>query len=99
MLSQSEILQYLRDNREMIGTRFGIRRIGLFGSFARNEQTENSDVDILIDMQDGVDDLFGKRLSLSAFLERRFERHVDVCYEKALRPVFRDMVRKEVIYA
>ena len=50
-------------------------------------------------MQDGVDDLFGKRLSLSAFLERRFERHVDVCYEKALRPVFRDMVRKEVIYA
>lgn len=99
MLSQSDILLYLRDNREMLSSRFGIRRIGLFGSFARNQQTETSDIDILIDMQEDVNDLFGKRLSLRDMLELRFGRHVDVCHEKAIRPIFRELVSREVIYA
>lgn len=99
MTSQSEILSYLRSNKQKFSEEFGIQKVGLFGSFARNEQTENSDIDILIEMQDGEEDMFGKRLDFREILQHQFSRNVDVCHAKAIRSVFREMIFKEVIYA
>ena len=50
--TQAEILDIIHNNRFILSN-FGVRRIGLFGSFARNEQTANSDIDFLIEFQDG----------------------------------------------
>ncbi len=74
---------------------YKLRSIGLFGSFARNQQHPSSDVDLLVDFQDGADlfDLIG----LSQFLEERLQRPVDVVPRRALRQELRDAVLEEVI--
>ena len=48
MLSSNEIIQLLRENKSYLSSHFHCTEIGLFGSFARNEQTEESDIDILV---------------------------------------------------
>ncbi|HTY22601.1 MAG TPA: nucleotidyltransferase domain-containing protein, partial [Desulfomonilaceae bacterium] len=49
-MSREEILMKLQENRETI-RRFGVRRLGIFGSYARDEQTEASDMDFLVEFE------------------------------------------------
>ena len=49
MIQKQDILLYLSNNKELFYNRFSIIKLGIFGSFARNEQTENSDIDIIIE--------------------------------------------------
>ena len=77
--------------------KYGIERIGLFGSFARNEAGSDSDVDILISLKQP--NLFTYAI-ISQQLETVIGRHVDLISEKSiLKDSFKDRVRKEVIYA
>ena len=77
--------------------KYGIERMGLFGSFARNEAGPDSDVDILISLK--RPNLFTYAI-ISQQLETVFERKVDLISEKALlKEHFRARVEKEVIYA
>ena len=99
MLKRDEILTYLQENKEIFHELFGIRKIGLFGSFAREQQTELSDVDILIEMDSMTENIFDKRLQLQELLMTRFTRKVDICHEQAIKPFFRDLILKEAIYA
>jgi len=99
MLSREDILIYLKENKTHFRESYGIRRIGLFGSFARNEQNEKSDLDILIDMDPKTESMFDKRILLREILMKTFSRKVDICHEQAIKPVFRDLILKEAIYA
>lgn len=77
--------------------RFGIERMGLFGSFARNEARPDSDVDIIISLKQP--NIFAYSI-ISQQLETVFGRHIDLISEKAiLKDSFRSRVEKEVIYA
>ena len=77
--------------------KYGIERIGLFGSFARNEASPDSDVDILISLKQP--NLFTYAI-ISQQLETVLGRHVDLIPEKSiLKDSFRKRVEKEVIYA
>ena len=49
MLTRDDVLQILRDNKERFAEKYGVTKLGLFGSFARNEATEESDVDVCFD--------------------------------------------------
>lgn len=50
MLTREDILIRLRANKRLLHDRFGVNQIGLFGSFARGEATESSDIDIVVDL-------------------------------------------------
>ena len=50
MNTKEEIIRFLEQNRGLLSQRYHVTRIGLFGSFARGEQTERSDVDLLVDL-------------------------------------------------
>ena len=50
MLTRDDILQILLDNKERFAEKYGVTKLGLFGSFARNEATEESDVDVCVEM-------------------------------------------------
>ena len=71
-----------------------MKGIGVFGSFIRGEQSDVSDIDILVDFEEGADlfDLVG----LSLLLEERLQRKVDVVSKNALREELREQVLKEV---
>lgn len=77
--------------------KYGIERIGLFGSFARNEACTDSDVDILISLKQP--NLFSYAI-ISQQLETVLGRHVDLISEKSiLKDSFKNRIQKEVIYA
>jgi predicted nucleotidyltransferase len=71
-------------------------RIGIFGSYARGEQTEDSDVDLLVEFSAPVGWEF---TDLKRRLEEILGVRVDLVTVPALRPEFRDDVLNEVVYA
>ena len=94
---RSFILSLLKVYYSYIKEKYGIERIGLFGSFARNEAKPDSDVDILISLKQPNLFTYGM---IAQQLETVFGRHVDLISEKAiLKDSFRARVEKEVIYA
>ena len=99
MLTSTEIIGFLRQNKPYISEHFYCSKIGLFGSFARNEQTEESDIDILVWFSDDAPDLYTIEIRLKEYLKKQFNRDIDICSEKWIKPVFRPLVTKEAIYA
>ncbi len=93
-MTRDEILKRLEENRETIKG-FEVREIGLFGSYARGEQTEGSDIDILVEFEDPTfDNYFG----LKFFLEKLFNRKVDLAFKNTIKPRIRKTVWEETIY-
>ena len=76
MLTASEILKKLKENREKI-RKFGVKRIGLFGSYIRNEQKKESDIDVLVEFEKGKK-TFDNYMDLKFFLEDLFQCKVDL---------------------
>jgi len=82
-LSRDRVIQLLRERRAEMD-RFGVRSIDLFGSVARDEATETSDVDVLVDF--GPEPTFRGYMDLKFFLEDLFGTRVDVVTPGTLRP-------------
>jgi predicted nucleotidyltransferase len=74
--------------------RFGVSRMGLFGSHARGQGTDISDVDLLVSFSCPIGLEF---FELQSYLEGRLHRRVDLVTEKALKPALRSTVLREVI--
>jgi len=89
------ILKIIEANREMIKG-FGVRRLGLFGSAARGEATESSDLDFLVELEKKT---FDNYMDLKFFLEDLFRCKVDLVMKDALKPRLREPILKETIYA
>ncbi len=96
MKSKEEIIQTIKALHGELAN-FGVREIGVFGSIARGEQKQGSDIDVLVDFEDDAD-LFDLA-SLGLFLEERLGGKVDVVPKRALRKELRDSVIKEVVPA
>ena len=90
------ILDLLRENGETMRTRFGVQRIGIFGSAARDEAQKGSDVDVLVDLESATFDAY---MGLKFFLEDLLDQPVDLVLRDALKPRIRPYVYKEVRYA
>ena len=99
MHTSEEIIRFLKTNKKYIQKQFHCREIGLFGSFARNEQNENSDVDILVDFEPETPDLYETEKKLKGYLQNHFNRKVDICTRKWIKPVFKKMVLNDTVYA
>lgn len=91
-------IEILKNNEELIKQKYGVKRIGIFGSFARNEEKEESDVDILVEFESDFE-TFDNYIELKYFLEDLFRRKVDLVTSEALRPQLKDEILKEIMYA
>ncbi len=98
MNTKNEIITFLQQNKDHLKKQFHITKIGLFGSFARDEQTATSDVDLLIELDSNVKNIYDTKESLKEFLSNSFERSVDLAREKYLKPYAKDMIIKDTIY-
>lgn len=74
-LSKENIIQFLKLNKAHIQSKFGVLSIGLMGSYARDEQTADSDIDFIVEFDD---ENFSKIAGLADFLETAFVKKVDV---------------------
>ncbi|WP_255333603.1 nucleotidyltransferase family protein [Methanocalculus taiwanensis] len=88
----------LNHNIDYIRKSFGVARIGIFGSIARDEGTPESDVDILVEFREG-EETFDNVMDLKFYLEDLFGRRADLVIADTLKPRIRDSVLKEVVYA
>jgi len=98
MNTKNEIISFLQDNRIFLSNQFYITKIGLFGSFARNEQTDTSDVDLLIELENGTQNIHELKTSLKKFLSKAFNRNVDIARVKYLKPYAKKLILKDTIY-
>lgn len=98
MTSQLEIVQFLKSNKSFICSEFHITRIGIFGSYARNEQNDESDIDILIELEHHTQGVFDLKWALREFLEQHFKRSVDICNVKHIKPFAKEYILKDAIY-
>jgi predicted nucleotidyltransferase len=91
-------VEILKKSENSIKKKYGVKKIGVFGSFARGEGKEGSDVDILVDFKNGCK-TFDNYMELKFFLEDLFGRSVDLVTMEALRPQLKDNILQEVVYA
>ena len=77
---------------------FGVKRWGVFGSFARGEQNTHSDVDILVEFEQGKKS-FDNFMHLAFFLEEKVGRRVDLVTPESLSPHIGPHILREVEYA
>ena len=97
MLNKREMLKNLLAEREHI-KKYGVKRIGLFGSFIRNEQKETSDIDILVEFEKGMK-TFDNYMELKFYLEKLLGCRVDLVTADALKPQIKPYVMREIEYA
>ena len=98
MIDQTQILNYLSLNKQDISQKFNLTKLGIFGSYARNEQTLKSDLDLLVEFEENTPDLMDKKVFLRAELESAFNLQVDVCREKYIKPIFLQQILTDAIY-
>ncbi len=96
LLTRDAILQILREHQPALTERYGVQSLAIFGSVARDEATEASDVDLLVEFSRpvGLFDLFALQDELEAILGRP----VDVGTQASLKPRVRERVLEEVVY-
>lgn len=94
-ISREEILYQLRQMKKYLKERYGIQKIGVFGSVARNNADSESDIDIVVEMEPN---LF-LRAGLKAELEKHFGQKVDVVrYRKSMKKSLKKRIDNESIY-
>ncbi len=96
--SVEEILTYLKNNKNFLYDRFGVIRIGIFGSFVRNEQTHSSDIDMVVEIEKSRKNIHNF-FQLKRFLEKDLAREIDIGFEHTLKPILREKIKGQIIYA
>ena len=95
MLTSNEIIQFLKKNKTFLREQFHCSEIGLFGSFSDNTHNEDSDIDILVELERPIG---WKFFSLELYLESIFKRKIDLVTKNALKLQIKDSILKQVNY-
>ena len=94
-MTKFDILLFLKEKKSFLKKHYHIDTIGLFGSYARDEATKESDIDIVISTSVKS---FTNRHNLKRYLEDAFKKPVDIGYYDSLRTFIKKEIDKEIIY-
>ncbi len=94
--NREELLKLLEKHMEEF-KKFGVNNLGIFGSFAKGNPGDNSDVDILVEFQPGKK-TFMNFMHLAFYLEGLLERKVELVTPESLSPYLKPYIMKEVIF-
>ncbi len=94
ILSKASLLETLKHHSSEIKA-FGVKSLGLFGSFVRNTATENSDIDFLVDFYPGQK-TYDNFMELSFFLQGLFGRKIELVTPQSLNKYIGPHILKEV---
>ena len=94
-MTKETILEFLKENKPLLKERYHVTKIGLFGSYARDEATNESDIDLAI--LSSKKDFFIKS-NLQSFLEEAFHTKIDIGYLDSMREFYKRRIEKEILY-
>jgi predicted nucleotidyltransferase len=95
-MTKEEVINFLSEHKDFIREKYGVLKIGLFGSYARAENNNDSDIDIAVelDSKNRVDNYFG----LLHFLEDNLHKKIDLGIESNLKEPIKKYIEKEIIH-
>lgn len=93
MITRSEILSKLVELKPILYKEYAVKEIGLFGSYSDNTYTEESDIDLLVELEKPIG---WKFFSLELFLEEVFNKKIDLVTTNALKEQIKDNILKQV---
>lgn len=94
--TKKDVLSTIEQNRRNIRS-FGVKKLGLFGSFVRGEQSEQSDIDLVVEFEQG-EKTFDNFMQLSFLLEDMLKHRVELVTPESISPYLRPHIIKEVEY-
>jgi uncharacterized protein len=95
-MGKPEIIDIIKNSKPEMQALYGVEKVGLFGSYVREQQKKRSDIDILVSFSRDID-LFDF-IDLREFLENRLHQKVDLVMESALKPAIGRRILSEVEY-
>jgi len=99
MLTREKIIEALRENYPHLVAEYGVKKIGLFGSYAKGTPNEASDVDVIVEFERPIGFKF---IEFTEFLERLFGRRVDVLTPAGLQGIrisrIAEDIRTSIVY-
>lgn len=98
MFKKEKILNFLKTQQNYYSKNYGIKFIGLFGSFAKDEADEKSDIDILYTIEKGKKLSLFSYLKLKKELEDYFHKKVDLVREETIKPQLKSYIHKDLHY-
>jgi predicted nucleotidyltransferase len=93
MITKTEILSKLTELKPILHRDYAVKEIGLFGSYSDNSNTEESDIDILVELEKPIG---WKFFTLELFLEHVFNKKIDLVTRNALKEQIKDQILKQV---
>lgn len=93
-LTKEMILTYLKTHKDEFKDKYQVQKIGLFGSYAKGEATESSDIDLIVEMPSS----FKNYYELKKMLEDYFEKDVDLGMSDTIRLFIKKRIQKDIIY-
>ncbi len=96
MKTLEEIKQLLSQNKQVVKEKYKISELGIFGSYVRGEQRQDSDLDVLIDYTEAPS-LF-QLVDLEFYLSERLQMKVDLVTKNGLKPRIKERILSEVVY-
>lgn len=97
-MDRNDILDYLKNQKPYLQEHFHIARLGLFGSFSRDEQTEDSDIDLVYVVEDDMKLSYFQLFELEEVLRRYFKRKVELVNLRFMNPIIKYKAEKDIIY-
>jgi len=98
MIGKEDIFAFIRQNQNYLKEHFYIKKIGLFGSFVHDKPTEDSDIDIIIELEDNTPAIYELKEELKAFFGDQFQRDEDIAREKYLKSYVKAQINNEAVY-
>lgn len=95
-MTKMEILNYLRSHYALLNEKYGVEKIGLFGSYARDEANEDSDIDIFVKMEPKLLNM----VAVKQILEKDLHRKVDIVrLREQMNPSLKKRILRDAVYA
>ena len=95
MITKTEILNKLNELKPILQKDYAVKRIGLFGSFSDDTFDDESDIDLLVELEKPIG---WKIFSLEIFLEEIFNRKIDLVTKNALKPQLKNNILNQIQY-
>ncbi|MBP9151210.1 MAG: nucleotidyltransferase family protein [Flavobacteriales bacterium] len=95
MSSREEVIKKLSAYKASVANRYPIASLALFGSFARDEQNDNSDIDVLVEFNGSVGSKF---FEMADELEKQLGSKVDLVSRKGIKPKYFSAIKPDLIY-
>ncbi|MCY4056101.1 MAG: nucleotidyltransferase family protein [Cyanobacteria bacterium MAG CAR3_bin_5] len=95
-MNRATVLNRLQAHKAALAQRFGVVDLALFGSFARDQATDASDVDILVQFDGPAD--WRRHFGAQAYLEHLLDRPVDMATRTEIREEIRPYVERDIVH-